>query len=255
MSNLSLISQVKVQNLLQQKIAEYEKKTKNVTIAYGGDGTILDVVRQTKGDKAVIPIRNYGLCKKHSDYLMSILDGTSDEKLKLTLCQFIEYNFSVAAAKDRGIAEIVVKNIDPTCALRFNLYVGEKAYMKNVVADGIIMSTAYGSTGYFKSVARCIFNMDAIGIAFIAPTQGINNVIVDSTKKIRVEFIRSADIIVTADKAKTTLAVKANDSIDIERVPEQVSIFGLDEFHCQECRTLRHSIIEDGVAVQDQYAV
>ena len=255
MSNLSLNSQAKVQNLLQQKIAEYEKKTKNIAIAYGGDGTILDVVRQTKGDIAIIPIRNYGLCKKHSDHLMAILDGTTDEKLKLTLCPFIEYNFSAATAKDRGIAEIVVKNIDPTCALRFNLYVGEKAYMKNVVADGIIMSTAYGSTGYFKSVARCIFNMDAIGIAFIAPTQGINNVVVGSTKKIRVEFIRSADIIVTADKAKTTLAVKANDCIDIERVPEQVSILGLDEFHCQECRTLRHSIIEDGIAVQDQYTV
>ena len=76
MSNLSLISQVKVQNQFQQKIAEYEKKTKNIAIAYGGDGTILDVVRQTKGDKAIIPIRNYGICKKHANYLMSILDGT-----------------------------------------------------------------------------------------------------------------------------------------------------------------------------------
>ena len=255
MSNLSLNSQVKVQNLLQQKIAEYEKKTKNIAIAYGGDGTILDVVSQTKGDKAIIPIRNYGLCKKHADYLMSILDGTSDEKLKLTLCPFIEYDFCNGTSKNRGIAEVVVKNVDPTCALRFNLYVGDKAYMKNVVADGIIMSTAYGSTGYFKSVARCIFNMDAIGIAFIAPTQGINNIVLDSTSRIKVEFIRSADVIVTADKFKDKLIVKANDFIEVERVPEQVSIFGLDEFHCQECRTLRHSIVEDGVAVQDQYAV
>lgn len=240
---------------LLSKIAEYEKKHSNVAISYGGDGTVLDVVRQTKGDKAIIPIRNYGLCKKHSNYLMSILDGTSEEKLKLTLCPFLEYNFCNGTSKNRGIAEVVVKNIDPTCALRFNLYVGDKAYMKNVVADGIIMSTAYGSTGYFKSVARCIFNMDAIGIALIAPTQGINNIILDSTSRVKVEFIRSADVIVTADKYKDKLAVKENDIIEVERVPEQVSIFGLDEFHCQECRTLRHSIVEDGIQIQDQYTV
>ena len=255
MSSLSSLSQAKMQSLFQQKIAEYEKTAKNIAIAYGGDGTILDVIRQTKGDKAIIPIRNYGLCKKHIDYLLSILDGTSDKKLKLTLCPFLEYHFCNGTSKNRGIAEVVVKNVDPTCALRFNLYVGEKTYMKNVVADGIILSTAYGSTGYFKSVARCIFNMDAIGIAFIAPTQGINNVVLDSTNRIRVEFIRSADVVVTADKAKDKISVKANDIVEVERVPEQVSIFGLDEFHCQECRTLRHSIVENGIEIQDQYAV
>ena len=214
---------------INSKIAEYEKKHKNIAIAYGGDGTILDVIRQTKGDKAIIPIRNYGLCKKHADYLMSILDGTTEESLKLTLCPFLEYTFCNGASKSRGIAEVVVKNVDPTCALRFNLYVGEKTYMKNVVADGIIMSTAYGSTGYFK--------------------------VLDSTSKVKVEFIRPADVIVTADKFKDKLIVKANDFIEVERVPEQVSIFGLDQFHCQECRTLRHSIVEDGVKVQDQYAI
>ena len=252
MNNISIDM---TQEDINSKIAEYEKKHKNIAIAYGGDGTILDVVRQTKGDKAIIPIRNYGLCKKHADYLISILDGTTEESLKLTLCPFLEYTFCNGASKSRGIAEVVVKNVDPTCALRFNLYVGEKTYMKNVVADGIIMSTAYGSTGYFKSVARCIFNMDAIGIAFIAPTQGINNIVLDSTSKVKVEFIRPADVIVTADKFKDKLIVKTNDFIEVERVPEQVSIFGLNEFHCQECRTLRHSIVEDGVKVQDQYAI
>ena len=237
-----------------EKISRYESAHKNIAIAYGGDGTVLDVIRQTSNKKAVIPVRNYGLCNKHEHYLESILGSALDRCLKSTLCPFIEYSFCNGASKNRGIAEVVVKNVDPTCALRFNLHIDGKAYMKNVVADGIIMSTAYGSTGYFKSVARCIFNVDAIGIAFIAPTQGINNIVLDSTSKIKVEFIRSADVIVTADKSKDKLIVKANDFIEVERIPEQAMLLGLDEFHCQQCRALRHSIVEDGVIVQDQYA-
>ena len=238
----------------EELIAQFEVKNKNFAIAYGGDGTVLDVIKKTNGKKAIIPVRNYGLCEEHKNILAEILDKDSDRVLKQTLCPFLEYTFSNGTSKNRGIAEVVVKNVDPTCAVRFNLYVDGKEYMKNVIADGIVMSTAYGSTGYFKSVARCIFNMDAIGIAFIAPTQGINNIILNSTSKIKVEFVRSADVIVTADKFKDKLFVDANDFIEVERVPEQIAIFGLEEFHCQQCRALRHSAYEAGQEVQDKYA-
>ena len=240
---------------LLSKIAEYEKKHSNVAISYGGDGTVLDVVKKTKGKKAVIPVRNYGLCEIHQHYLADILDGKHENGLKQTLCPFIEYDYAFGIFKGKGIAEVTIKNEDPTSALRFNLYVDEKLYMKNVIADGIIISTAYGSTGYFKSVARCIFNTDAIGVAFIAPTQGINNLIISNKSQLRIEFIRSANVIATADKDKKHLEISAEESINVKQLADQVAIFGLNEFHCQECRTLRHSIVEDGVKVQDQYAI
>ena len=240
---------------LRARMDEYEKKHKPIAFAYGGDGTVLDVVRATGGRRAVIPVRDYGLCGRHAGYLESILDGTLDRSLKLTLCPFVEYFLPGAGWRDRGIAEVAVKNVDPTCALRFDFLVDGKPYMKNVVADGIVASTAYGSTGYFKSVARCVFRADALGVAFIAPTQGVNNVVLDGASVVEVEFVRPAEVVVTADKSRRTAEVRAGDRVRIGRIPDQVSVFGLDEFHCQECRALRHSIVERGVAVQDQYAV
>ena len=233
-------------------IANYEKQHK-IAIAYGGDGTVLDVVRKTNGKKSIIPIRNYGLCEEHQGMLQKILDGTYDKDLKLTLCPFIRYDFANGTSSEKGIAEVTVKNIDPTSALRFNLHVNKKCYMKNVIADGVVFSTSYGSTGYFKSVARCIFNIDAIGVAFIAPTQGVNNLILDCAQAIDLEFVRSADIVVTADKYKDKIHVSPYDRISIERMSEQVSIFGLEEFHCQQCRALRHSSYENGQEIQDMY--
>ena len=46
-------------------IKAFENANKNCVIAYGGDGTLLDVARKNEFKKAVFPIRNYGLCDEH----------------------------------------------------------------------------------------------------------------------------------------------------------------------------------------------
>lgn len=236
---------------LAARIAEFEAKTKNVTISYGGDGTVLDRVRETLGKKAIIPIRDYACCEQHKGMLDEVLDGNGKSLLALTRCPFI--GFSFYDKSDRGISEVVVKNQDPTSALRFNLIVDGEVFMKNVVADGIVASTAYGSTGYFKSISRCIFRSDSLGIAFIAPAQGISNLVLKSSSRVEMEFIRKAEICITADKMRYNAVAEECSKLEIEEKPDAVSLFGLKEFHCQKCRTLRHSIIEDGVPIQDSY--
>lgn len=42
-----------------------------------------------------------------------------------------------------------------------------------------------------------------------------------------------------------------DDLMHVEQIPDAVSLFGLDEFHCYECRKLRHSVVEAGVSLQD----
>ena len=72
----------------EELIAQFEAKNKNFAIAYGGDGTVLDVIKKTNGKKAIIPVRNYGLCEEHKNILAEILDKDSDRVLKQTLCPF-----------------------------------------------------------------------------------------------------------------------------------------------------------------------
>ena len=254
---------------IKAQIEAFEKRQKNIAIAYGGDGEILRVVKQTGSKKAIIPFRNYALCDEHAGRLESFLSCKEDQKdLEMTRCPFIEWKKVILSdvdtvsgskikmfvpvmsaseeIKGKGIAEIAIKSADITEALRFNVYVDDKLYLKNVISDGAIVSTVYGATGYFKSIARCIFNGSNIGIAFIAPTQGINNLILDCKSRIRFEFLRNFEIVVSADKTYQRLNVSRNECIEVSEIPDAVSIFGLSEFHCFKCREKRHSVVENG---------
>lgn len=130
--------------------------------------------------------------------MKDLLEGRLQKTLKLTRCPFIEWKSKGFSGK--GIAEVSIKNCDPTSALRFDLSIDGKTYFRNVISDGIVASTPYGSTGYFKSIARMIFSCDGIGVAFIAPTQGINNLVIDSKSAIEAYVTRSTDVLVSADK-------------------------------------------------------
>ena len=237
---------------LEQKIKEYENKNK-VVIAYGGDGTLLKKVHETNGKRIVFPFRDYALCAAHKHRLDMFLDGKefSKDEFKFTRCPYIQYGFGSIFKK--AIAEIVFKNKDITQAMRFNLIVDNKYYMKNVIADGCIISTKFGSTGYFKSVSRCIFNCEGIGVGFIAPTQGISNLVLNNTSDIMIEFLRDTNIIASNDTEITEFAVKAGEAVRLWELPDAVGIYGLEAFHCQKCRELRHSTIENGISLQDQY--
>ena len=242
----------------RQQIADFEKAHKNITIAFGGDGEVLNAVKRTEGKKAIIPFRNYGLCEKHESRLDDFLAGKEGQKdLKLQRCPFIEWNLhrSDKLLSNRGIAEIVFKNADITKALRFNVYVNGNLYLKNVICDAGLVSTRYGSTGYFKSASRCIFSLDGIGVAFVAPTQGISNLVLSNTSRIEFEFVRDAKIVISADTTTETTEVEAGNKLEVRELPDAVSIFGLSEFHCYSCRKKRHSAVEAGVSLQDQYVI
>ena len=240
-----------LEKTLHDRIAEYEAANK-VAIAYGGDGTVLDVVRKTAGRKPIIPIRNYSCCSAHESRLEDLLSGKDQPPLKLTRCPFIRWEHN--GDTDKGISEVTIKNCDPTTALRFDLYVDGQLHLKNVISDGLIASTAYGSTGYFKSISRTTFSCDGIGVAFIAPTQGVNNLITKLTSTITISVLRGTEVFLTADKATQRVTLDVGDKIDISMTCDAVSIFGLSEFHCHQCRSLRHSSYEAGQEVQDMYA-
>lgn len=241
------------------KIREFEKSHPQFAIAYGGDGTVLDCVEKTCGKKAIFPFRNYALCKKHEHCLEDFLAGKDGPDLKQTQCFFMKYELQLKNAIekifDRGIAEVVLKSANATEALRFNVHINSKLALMNVIADGVVIASRYGSTGYFKSLTRTMFTTDALGVAFIAPSQNVSNLVLDCTSKVRLELLRDADVSICVDKKQQQLKMSKGDSMQVVQIPESVALFGLEEFHCYECRKLRHSIVEAGVDLQDQYLI
>ena len=238
-------------------IQKFYKIHPHFAIAYGGDGTVLNVIKDNP-NKTIIPIRNYGLCEKHKQmYNMLLSDDVNMQhriikNIDHTTCNYLKWTF--ANNSQKGISEIVVKNCDPTSAIRFNLSVNGSYIVKNAIADGLIASTTYGSTGYFKSISRCSFNCAGIGLAFIAPMQNLSTGIYSIESQIDIEFVRNASIIITADKSTEQLDVSANDVIHISQMTDNAAeLIGLKDFHCNQCRMLRHAANENGDIIEDLY--
>lgn len=244
---------------LKEGVVKFEAANKNVAVLYGGDGTLVGEWRKfrtRKGGKCLLPVRNYGLCQKHLEFYTKFFttkdeDSGEDISIKQFLFPVLRGEF-----KDKGLdnyldalSELTIVNADQTSALRFSIKVNSKPIVENVIANGVILATKLGSTGYFKSVARTIFTQ-GIGVGFINPTYSIPNIVIGQADKVKFELARMAKLVLTADKLKQEIDAEAGWILEAVDACNNVSILGYDHFMCPECRKNRNSTL-----VNDNYCV
>ena len=246
------------EKLFKDALDKFAIENKDIAVLYGGDGTLVGEwrkFRSRKGGKSILPVRNYGLCQKHLDFYTKFFNAGDDTEEDLSVKQFL---FSVLRGefKDQGldnyldaISELTIVNADQTTALRFNIKVNGKPIVENVIANGVILATKLGSTGYFKSVARTIFTQ-GIGVGFICPTYSVPNIVIGAADKIQFELVRRAKLVVTADKLKQEIDAEAGWILEAVDACDNIPILGYDHFMCPECRKNRNSTL-----VNDNYCV
>ena len=116
-----------------------------------------------------------------------------------------------------GVNDIVVRNSLPTEAVRFNVLVGERG-IDNLIGDGIVVSTPYGSGGYFSSITHKNFKT-GIGIAFNNVTKSHESLILAEDEKIEIEIVRGPAVLV-ADNNRDFINLENGDKIRIEQIDE-----------------------------------
>ena len=127
------------------------KKIPDFVLTYGGDGTILRAEQKYPGIPKV-PIRNSKICSMCISYGKGSLDHLF-EKLKRKNYQEEKINKVEAVFKGRrliAINEIQIHNKDPRKAIRFNLQLSGQNF-EELIGDGLIFATAFGSTAYYKA--------------------------------------------------------------------------------------------------------
>jgi NAD kinase len=229
-----------------QKIKAFEAANRQIKICYGGDGSLVREWRSAVRDKKILlPVRDYARCGEHENFLDDLLNNPDKfdsvkRSLKMTLhapvrCEFDGYD-------ELALSEIFVTDDDVTEAMRFDVFVNGEKYLGNVIATAFLVSTPFGSTGYWSSVTRTIFR-EGYGLAFLAPTVGVSNLVLKGTDKIEIAFVRGCSATVAADKLVSKHEFKAGDRIRLETSPENVPIIGLAQFHCNECRAKRNGTV------------
>jgi len=211
------------EELIEGKLAKYglelDNKKPDIVIALGGDGTFLFAEQKYPGIPKL-------LIKHKSDCEECFKHDFSDILTKLSRGQFEiveELKLQAVVGKNKLVAlnEISV-HYKPPRALRFAVYVNGTQLNKTFIGDGVVISTPYGSTGYFYSITRKYFNK-GIGIAINNPVHEFKPVYVNENAIIQVKILREKGV-VSADTNKKMINVKTNSEILVKSSLDKAKI-------------------------------
>ena len=126
----------------------------DLLIALGGDGTILDTVDIQKGNSYPVLGINLGRLGFMAGVGRDELDECIEDIHKGTLLRetrsLLQLDSPHAEGRNLALNECAITNKDRSVLIEIKVWV-ENAYLSTYWADGLIISTATGSTGYSLS--------------------------------------------------------------------------------------------------------
>lgn len=210
----------------------------DLIITHGGDGAMLGAER-IYPNRLKFPIRDAAtapLCSKHqlSSQLELLKSGSLKTAYLPKICG------SVNGQCMKAINDVFIHNRDYVSAMRYNVWIDDELYGKEIVGDGVGLSTVHGATAYYRSITHSIFRT-GIGLAFSNSTELVNHLVLPESSVIRVQILRGPCEMV-ADNAPDKIELQEGDEAILGLCEDSTPILGLDIFMCPECRARRHSL-------------
>ncbi|MFH8080315.1 MAG: hypothetical protein QXO84_00310 [Candidatus Aenigmatarchaeota archaeon] len=182
-NNFSLIKKIESAGI---KIV---KENPDIVISIGGDGTIL-LSERLYPSIPKLAIKTSSTCRKCQytpSQIKNVLELIKKGKYKIEEENKIEVRFK--NYKLLALNEIQLHNKKPTVAIRFSVE-ADGFRQENVIGDGLIVSTPFGSTGYYMSITGKKFKK-GLGLAFNNPHNiKIKGIVLDENAKIKVKLLR-----------------------------------------------------------------
>ncbi len=211
----------KYKNKIRDLVSKYFKivnSNPDFVLAYGGDGTLL-FSENLYPNIPKIFVKHKSSCRdcKLLD-LEKVLKKVADGGYRLKELMKLEAN--VNGKKVVALNDINIHYFPPE-ALRFFVYINRKKVNSEFIGDGVVVSTSFGASGYFKSITRKTFEK-GIGIAFNNTTKFQKPKVVGENAKIVVEITRGSGIVV-ADNQKP-IKIKKSDKIKIKKYKKKTRL-------------------------------
>ena len=212
---VSPINPYEINNLLVKENFELTEETPDFIICYGGDGTLLFAERRFP-EVPKLSIKRSRNCRK-CDYKLSslrrILQDIRNGNYQIEMK--IKVETKLKKTRLVGLNEIQIHTKLPIHAVRFSVSINKKK-ITNLIGDGVIISTPFGSTGYFKSTGGTPFKK-GIGISFNnLHNKRKKSFTVSDNSKVIIEIIRGPAL-VCADNYQRIIDVKSQDMISITK--------------------------------------
>ena len=164
---------LKIKKILKKKIISNKFKQDNLVIVIGGDGFMLQTLKKNKNSKK----RFYGINSGNYGFLMNkfsskniIKNLSRSNMISISPLEMIVKNRKNQLKKSLAINEVSVLRQSRQAA-SLSIKHGSKKVIKNLVSDGVLVSTPAGSTAYNLSVHGPVLSLNSkkLSIAPISP--------------------------------------------------------------------------------------
>ena len=207
-------------NILKKFGFIYSHKNPDVVISLGGDGTLLLSERWYPGIPK-LPIRDKSICYNCDwDSLHSIIQKIKARRYRIE--RKIKLQAIAKKRKMLCLNEFTLRNASQIHAIRFTVNVGGKKIDDILIGDGVVVSTPFGSTGYYYSVTKKKFSK-GIGIAFNNLTKKMDHMALNENVRVRIKIIRGVGFL-SYDNDPNMVRVHEGDVVEIRKAKEHAQI-------------------------------
>ena len=185
-------------------------------ITHGGDGTILRAERKYPGIPKITSRTSHGgfRCDYTEQDLEDVLIKIDNGTYKIR--EEIKLETTFQGKKYLSLNEVQIHNLSPVRAIRFSIYMNNLPLFKDIVGDGAVIATPFGSSGYFSSIGGEKFS-NGIGIGLNNPFNVKSKpIIINSfSPEIYIEIDRDEGLLLF-DNDESIITVKGGDKIKVE---------------------------------------
>ena len=163
----------KIKSILIKKIIKYKFNNPNISIVIGGDGFMLETLKKNKNFKRSfygINSGNYGFLMNKFSSKDIIKNLSNASKITIFPLEMTVRNTKNQIKKSLAINEVSILRQSRQAA-SLSISYGSKQIIKELVSDGVLVSTPAGSTAYNLSVHGPILSLDSnkLSISPISP--------------------------------------------------------------------------------------
>ena len=219
---------------LAPQVARFEALTvvtehPDVVICYGGDGTLLAAERRFPGIPKA-PIRNSRKGLRCIPYppekvLERLASGSLHRNAYLKLACEVRFRDGRSPLRTSpAMNEVNVHVGRVNTSARFRLWFDDDPYENGleIIGDGFIISTPFGSTAYFKQITRGVFHT-GIGVALIHPNDHVNHVVLPDNARVRACITRGPAIL-AEDNSEQFVHLVEGDEIFVQKHGQPATI-------------------------------
>jgi NAD+ kinase len=205
----------KIKDVLAAEGFKIVERNPDFIVCYGGDGTVLFSERKFPEVPKLI-IKTSRVCRK-CDYTQDELRNILSKIRKGNYCLHKKMKLETEAKGKKlvGLNEIQIHPQLPIHAVRFSLSVDGKEY-EDLIGDGVIVATSFGSTGYYKAAGGKRFEK-GIGISFNnLHNRNMESFVVPEDSKVKLTVSRGPAWLL-ADNNKNLIELRAKETVAIKK--------------------------------------